>query len=58
MKIPKECHLCGNKKLEVRKTYCGIKTYYNGKTVDKRQFKKVLADTTIYCNKCGKEESI
>lgn len=58
MRIPKECPLCSNRILEIRKTYCGIKTYKNGRPTNNKPFNKKLAETTLYCPKCGKEENI
>jgi len=50
----KECPVCKNNVLEVRQT--GVRCFYsvNGKTEKKGNYK--LAETTIYCSKCGFEK--
>lgn len=54
----KKCPECGNKELEVMKTYCGEKSYVDGKPKEKGSFPKRLATTKYYCEKCNWEKEI
>ena len=55
MKIIKECPECGCKKIEVMKTYCGSKDYFNGKPMEKGNFPRIYAYTKFYCDNCNWE---